>query len=59
MTSTVPTERLWSSDPLGRTSGCRPATVSSQTSGSRSHNGGMPIGATTTSPEYAPPGVTK
>ena len=32
-TSTVPTDRLWSSAPLGRSSGCSPSAVSSQTSG--------------------------
>ena len=58
-TSTVPTERLWSSEPLGTSSGATPSSVSSQTSASWSHSGGMPIGATTTSPLSAPPGVTK
>src|SRR5665648_609664 len=59
ITSTVPTERLWSSAPLGTSSGCKPSSVRSQTSVSWSHSGGMPIGETTTSPLNVPPGVTK
>ena len=58
-TSTVPTERLWSSDALGTTSSATASSVSSHTLGSWSHSDGMPMGATTTSPEKAPPGVTK
>src|SRR5665647_2888317 len=58
-TSTVPTERLWSSAPLGTSSGSRPSSVSSHTSASWSQSGGMPMGTTTTSPLHVPPGVTK
>ena len=58
-TSTVPTDRLWSSEPLSTTSSPIASSVSSHTLGSWSHSAGMPIGATTTSPENAPPGVTK
>ncbi len=58
-TRTVPTERLWSSALFGTTSSATPSAVSSHTSVSWSHSGGMPMGTITTSPLKAPPGVTK
>ncbi len=58
-TSTVPTERLWSSAPFGTIRSSSPSSVSSRTSASRSQHDGMPMDTTITSPLKIPPGVTK